>query len=892
MSRALALLLALTAPLLAEPVVTTLDNGLTVITEEMHYAPVVSSVVVYRVGSRNECEGITGMSHFCEHMMFKGTPEMPKGRFWQIVQRNGGFANAFTSEDITAYFLVFPSGRIGDALQIESDRMTSCLFDSCEVLSERSVVHEERRMAMVDSPSGAISEALIAEAFGVHPYGRPVIGFDEDILAYDSGSACCYYRTYYVPSNAVLAIVGDFETEELLESIERTFGAIPPGSPTDETGIPREPGQTEARRVEIEHPSNLARLSLAFHTPSGDARETVALDLISAWLSAGRSSRLEGSLVRSGLASSAWAYNDGGIDPGLFTIGLTLMPGVDPGLALDVLWMELDSLVANGIDEADLEDLKARTRAQQVFQEASPLGRAMDLAINQAMFGDWSRSARNREIVEEITPEEIRSVAERFFTREGSTLAILNPTGEAMGPGAAREREALPTDIESPSSVSFEGLEIPDEMLALPDVSVARGVRDVTLPDGVRLIVKSDETFPIVSMAFGVPLTIYRQPPELAGLASVCADAALYGTSELGYEQFHRRLERRGSYVRFSAGAEYASGSMTLLSQDLRLGLEVVADLLIRPAFRPDDLEHVLREHMAGLERRNESVFSVASDNLSRIMVASPEQAMVPDSASLSSIRPSDVEDLYRACCRPEGTVLVVVGDIDADSVVDMAGEMFRGWDPAARDLPEIMEPEYATGAGSLLVETMPGRLQAAVFIGTQAPGYSSPDYEAYSVMNRILGSGIGSRLGRYVRDEQGLAYVVGSNLYSLRDRGALVAYLSTRSDYAQRAVESVLETIGRITEETVDPLELRLVQSSMVGRHALSNMSYSGIAWTLLDEAMLGRPLEYDLGLLRTVLSLDTDDVLDVARDYLGRSGWFVSVAGGVDSDLTPVSP
>lgn len=875
---------------IAEPVLTVLDNGLTVITEELHYAPVVSTVVAYRVGSRNEPEGLTGMSHFCEHMMFKGTADMPKGRFWQIVQRNGGWANAFTSEDVTTYFLVFPSTRLDDALRIESDRMSNCLFDSAEVASERNVVHEERRMRSVDSPSGALYEALVAEAYTAHTYGRPVIGFEQDILAYDAESACCYYSSWYTPSNAVLCVVGDFDTDELLSAIEEYFGSIDGGPAPGDEGIPIEPGQMEARYVEIEHPSNLGRLSMAFHTPSGLHPDSRVLDLIGMHLSSGRSSRLEHVLVQTGLASSVGVWNDGGMDPGLFTISATLMPGVEPDAVMEVVWSELDSLSSVPIEEEELEDLLTRIEAAHVFQSASPVGSAISMALNQVMFDDYLKSEKDLAALERLTTEDIQRVASTWFGRDLVTIAVLKPLGGA-GEASARERESLPTDIQEPSTVDFEGLEIPAEMLELPATSISEGVIEYTLENGLRLLIRRDPTFPIATVAFGIPLASLRQPPELAGLAAVACDAALYGTLELPYEEFHRRLERRGSYVRFGTSEEYASGSVGVLVDDLELALQTVADLLRRPAFREEDLEHVIDEHLASLERRRESVFSVATDNLARMMSGSPEMAMIPSEETLGAIERSDVVEFFDRCSRPDGTVIVVVGDVDPESVQDMVSGMFEDWTAAPDTLPDLLPQEPSTRAGSLYVETMPGRVQAGVVVGGFAPGYESPDFEVFNVMNRILGAGIGSRLGRYVRDEQGLAYYVGSRLYTLAETGALVALLSTRTDYAEQALGSVVETIENMTEEEVDPVELRLVQASMVGNHALSNMSYSGIARTLMSNAMRSRPLDYDVTMLSEVLSIEASDVLDVARTYLGDSEFFVSVAGGVDAELAPVS-
>ena len=405
-----------------EPRVHTLDNGLTVITQEMHFAPVVVSAVAYRVGGRNEPDSLLGMSHFCEHLMFKGTPSMPKSRFWQIIQRDGGWANAFTGQDLTVYFMMLPARRLDDALRIESDRMVNCAIDSAEVAAERGVVQEERRMRTTDSPSGALYEAMREEAFQAHPYGNPVIGYDRNILAYNHRTARCYYQSYYCPSNAVLALVGDFSTDSLMMAVEERFGDLPSGEPGPEPAQV-EPAQTERRRVSISHPSNLPRALLAFHTPPGTHPDTPILQMIVSHLSSGRSSWLEQRLVQSGVVSSAYAYNEGGIDPGLLVIGLTLPPEGDVEAAIDSVEAGLRTLAAEPLPREELATLRRRTKASELISEASPIRLALGMAMNMAAFDDPLLSHRMVAAMDSVTAEDIQQAAASYLNPEHATVA-------------------------------------------------------------------------------------------------------------------------------------------------------------------------------------------------------------------------------------------------------------------------------------------------------------------------------------------------------------------------------------------------------------------------------------------------------------------------------------
>jgi zinc protease len=628
---------------------------------------------------------------------------------------------------------------------------------------------------------------------------------------------------------------------------------------------------------------------MAFHVPAASSPDSPVLDMISTCLSAGRSSRLEQALVETGIASSVGSWNGAGIDPGLFVISATMMPDVDPSRAEQAVWELLDELATVDLTAGAIETLRTRARAADVLGSVSPLGRAFDLGLSMTMFGDPFMSDRNLEIIEAATPADVRRVAGEYFNSGSETVAVLVPTGG--GYGMSREREELPTDVQEPTSIDYEGLDIPAGMLVAPTISISDGVATEALDNGFTVMVKEDHSFPVVSVSFAVPMGSFREEPEFAGLAGVTAEMMIRGTADLGYAEFHDRLESLGSYLRFGASSEYSSGSITLLAEDLDTALLTASDVMMHPAFRQEDFDQVIDEALAGVERGRENVFRMAGENLMRMMAARPEMARVPNEETLSAIAPNISFAFFQACSRPTGSCLVVVGDVDAEDVFERCRELFAGWEDPKSDLPPVVIPVFSDEPGGLRVETMPGRMQAAVSIGTPAPGRDSDDYIPFNVMNHILGRGIGSRLGHYVRDDQGLAYAVGSYVEALDERGVFIAYLSTRADYTEQAMESVIREAMRMTSEDVLEIELDLANSNAVGRNALSGMSYGGQAGYLVGTFMTGRPLDYDLMTLREQLELSPGDVREAAADWF-TGEWFTSVAGGVDGELDPVAP
>ncbi|MCK4807473.1 MAG: insulinase family protein, partial [Candidatus Aegiribacteria sp.] len=253
---------------------------------------------------------------------------------------------------------------------------------------------------------------------------------------------------------------------------------------------------------------------------------------------------------------------------------------------------------------------------------------------------------------------------------------------------------------------------------------------------------------------------------------------------------------------------------------------------------------------------------------------------------TLDRITLNDVMNYYETCCRSEGTVITVVGDIDPETACRLTEDFFGDWDNPAQPLPDVEIPEFSSDPGDTVISFMPGRVQAVVLISRNAPGIEMPDYPAFSTMNRILGRGIGSRLGHSVRDEQGLAYGIGSWSIAYDSTGIFMTYLSTLADYIPQATSSVIYEIERISTENVRDIELRLAKANAVGGQALSGMSYADQASRFTGLYANGRPLDWDLTYLGKVLELTPDDLREAASRYFISGEWFVSIAGGMQEE------
>ncbi len=407
-----------------------LDNGLTILLKEVHSAPVVSSWLAYQVGSRNERPGQTGISHWVEHMMFKGTPRYPAGRLDQLIDRIGGQWNAFTANDYTMYFETLPAEHIDLALDAEADRMSNALFEHDEVESERTVIISERQ-GSENSPMFWLREAIRAEAFQNHSYHHSILGDMTDLQTITRDALYAHYQLYYTPANAILIIVGDFETQAMLDKVNHYFGDIPrayrPSQP-----IPQEPTQTAERRVTVERPGNTAFLMMAHKAPPATHPDWFKLDMLNSILTGpggnadNKTSRLYRALVRESVSINVGGGLNESVDPYLYAIVTTLRDGRTLQQAEETLLHAINHICVEGITQQELDRARKQARAAFAFETESVTNQAYWLA-QSAVLGNihWYDSYIDH--IQAITIEDIQAIAQRYLAPHNRITGWLNP---------------------------------------------------------------------------------------------------------------------------------------------------------------------------------------------------------------------------------------------------------------------------------------------------------------------------------------------------------------------------------------------------------------------------------------------------------------------------------
>jgi zinc protease len=405
----------------------TLDNGLRVLLQEDHRSPIVSFQMWYRVGSRNETRGTTGVAHFLEHLMFKGTPTYGQGQFARLVEQNGGQDNAFTSQDVTSYYVNIAADKIDLVIDLESDRMHNLKLDAKDIASEREVVIEERRTRTEDDPGGFLGEEVSSIAFRNHPYGAPIIGWMEEIKRITPAEIRAFYKTYYMPNNAILVAVGDFKAPEVLAKIRAKFGRIPKGA-TPPPVLAVEPPQNGERRVIVKKQAQLPIVYLGYHVPNQKSSDAFALEMLSTILSEGRASRLYKRLVyeRQLALEAGGDYNYFSHDPSLFWFWGTPMPGQTPEAMEKALLGEMEALKSEPVTDEELQRARNQVEATFVFQEDS-IHRRAGLLARFELIGSYADKDRFVEGLRAVTAGDIQRAARTYFADDKKNVGILLP---------------------------------------------------------------------------------------------------------------------------------------------------------------------------------------------------------------------------------------------------------------------------------------------------------------------------------------------------------------------------------------------------------------------------------------------------------------------------------
>jgi zinc protease len=867
---------------------TVLGNGLTVITRESHKVPIASFWVWYRVGSRNEDPGNTGISHWVEHMMFKGTPALSKGEIFRRINANGGVLNGFTWLDYTAYFETLPSHRLDLALEIESDRMVNSLFEADEVDSERTVIISERE-GSENSPTFLLGEEIGAAAFQAHPYGHSVIGWKTDLRAITREDLFNHYQTYYTPNNAIVVVVGDFDTDSLLARIEERFGALPAG-PAVPPVRPVEPPQRGERRVTVRHPAGVPHFEVAYHAPAisnPDAYPIMVLDAVlsggkpmgmfgSRGARMGRSSRLYRALVDAGLASGVGSSFAATKDPYLFGIEATPRPDVSLEEVERAVFREVESVREDGVSQEEMTRAMKQVKAQFVYASESVTDQGYWLGAMEVL-DKYETYGRIVERLEQVSPEDVKRVAQEYLGESNRTVGWLVPTAPA---GAGAEPQA--SGIGRPYFYSDPGRPSLASGNAAPALSLP--IHREALDNGTVVLAVQDATTPQVIVRASLLAGSIFDSEEKSGTARFTAPMLMRGTEKHTFQELSEETDSLGMALSVDAGRLTAHVGMRCLREDFSRGMELVAEVLRSPTFPSDEVEKLRGQIITGLREQETSARAVAERRfLKELYPHGHAYHLWPmgTQETVSAITRDDLEAFYRRHFRPDTLVVAIVGDSSPEEAVEQVRRVLGDW------RAEGQHPEFKVDAVDLpsrIVhdQPVPGKFQSEIVMGLPAISRKDPDYYALRLGNLILGElGLSGRLGASIREQQGLAYHVSSDLQAGVGPSPWAVRAGVNPANVDQAMEAALREIERWREEEVSQEELEDAKSFLVGSLPIALETSDGLARTILDMEFYQLGLDYLQRYPDLIESVAAEEIRDAVRRWIHPEHIVAVVAG-----------
>ncbi len=877
------------------------NNDLTVLLMEDHSAPVVTFMVTYHVGSRNEAIGYTGSTHLLEHLMFKGSRRFNKqnGRpIWTVLQNVGAMINATTWMDRTNYFELLPSEHLERAMQIESDRMRNALLRDEDRQPEMTVVRNEFERGEND-PFDILDKNIWATAYQAHPYHHSTIGWRSDIENVSTERLRQFYNTFYWPNNATVTIIGDFDTKKTLAMVKRYFGQFHRSREPIPEMYTTEPKQEGPRRFIIKRAGQTGIVGVAHKTPPGLDEDIYPIQILSKVLGGGKSSRFYRKIVDKGLATNIFMWDFPFHDNGLFVTYAFLTPGTDHAQVEKIILDEYEAIKTKGVTEEEVDRAKAQIRAEMAFSRDGSYSVASSLNEAIAM-GDWTYYTTYQERIQAVTAEDVQRVAQTYLVEDQSTTGYFVPETDE---GAATNAQGAPQG-NHPFNYANEDIlgafagplnwgspNAPRSSVAsrIEERTPLRGIQLLTMKSGVQDVVT------ITGSMLGGDEFSPSSNPMVADLTAAMLDQ---GTKKHTKYEISDMLESVGARLSFSSGNYRVNFSARCLKENVPLVLSLLAEQLREPAFNDKDLETVKKRMIGGLKRSKESTRRQAYGAFLRTVY--PEghpnysRDIDRDIAFIEQITVTDLRDFHRKNYGLGNMIVVAVGDVEGETVSGELKHVFSGW----KTSPLSIEPpalKANTPQATVTYVTMEDKTSTDMVIG-QPIGIDRdhPDYYPLMMGVYILGGNFSARLMQTVRDEQGLTYGIGSAVRGV-DNGN-DGYWSAWGTFAptllQKGKEATLEQISKWAQDGVTKDELESKKTTITGNYQVGLATTRGMARQILVNAERGRPTTYLDEYPQIINALTLNQVNEAIKKYVDLDHLVIVAAGSVDAEGQPLEP
>jgi zinc protease len=806
--------------------------------KEVHSAPVVSVQVWVGTGAIHEGEYMgAGLSHYLEHMLFKGTTNRAPGEVSKAIDNAGGDINAYTANDRTVYLTDLPASEWRIGVDVISDAVMNASFPEQEWLREREVVLREVAMGR-DDPNRVLSKLLYRTAYRVHPYRHPVIGHDDILTKMNRDELITFYRRHYVPDNMIAIVVGDVQTAEVETALREVFEPFERRARAPVV-IPEEPPQAAPRFGRQTGAFNLSRLTWAYHTVALHHPDTAALDVLAQLVGSGRSARLVQDLVEErqvAVSASAWSWTPG--QAGLFGLEATYNPDEEEAV-LEAIEDQIDAWREVPFTDAELRKAKRQILVSELRGLETASGQARDIGSGEFYAGDPRYSETYLGRIDAVDLDALRRVIETYLRPDGRTLVILSPN--------------LPeTVVETAGGTARE------------ETSLER----LTLANGIPLIVREDHRLPLVYISIVGQGGLLSEHDDTVGVSQLMSEMLTRGTPTRDSQQIATEVESMGAALSAFSGRNSFGLNGMCLSDDMESFAGLVADCLLHPTFPADELEKQREIQLAAIRRQREQPMSVAREQIQAMLFPEhPYQwSTLGTEESVNALSREDLAAHAERLLVSSNIVLAVFGDIGAAKAKALFERLFAALPAGPR--AEITGIPPQPRLPNRVIQHQP-KQQAIVIVGFPGVNVYDPRIDALSILQTAL-SGLSSDLVIEIRDKRGLAYFAGAWSIAGLEPGYIGFYAGTRPEEVEAVEALIQEQITRVTTGGLREEEWKRAKAQMIADSDKVMQANGRFAQMCALNELYGLGYDYTFSLRQRLNAIGADAIRDAAAGLL----------------------
>ena len=874
-----------TSPLMAEELAphlhkTTLDNGLTVLVKEMPGTRVATVQIWVKAGSVYENTDEAGITHFIEHMIFKGTETKGPGELAGAIEGVGGRVNAYTSYENTVYHATLSAVHWEMAFEVLADAVMHSVFDPVELEREKKVVLEELSMRY-DRPNIRLFHDLMATAYTRHPYRLPVIGNEETINNFSRDKVLEYINKHYYPQNLMVVVAGDVNGQDVIARVNDLMGSQPRGD-SETAPLPAEPAQDEARSFAIKADIMQPQMAIAIPISKFDSPDTPVLDVLAQIAGHGETSRLYRSIrdekqLVYGINASAFTPTD----PGMLEI-TAVLDGSNMMQAFEATLTELFKFKYFSVTNKELKRAKHSLESDFVFNLERVEGQARVMGSFEMMSGD-PREDDYLEKIRAVTHDDIKRVARKYFTEKAINVGFLLETNSGVEPG----KEEIEAIIASAEEKAIHGDS--EAMLANTYLS---GVHRFELENGITLLVREDDTVPTVGIRAVFPGGLRAETPVTNGAFSYISDLLPRGTRSMTAKEIAEAVADMAGGITGFSGKNTFGIKADFLARFFPGGLDLVRDIIREPAFDATEAEKIRPELLAQLKQQEDSLTSLAFQEFNRIMFGGHPYGLnsIGSADAIKSFTPAALKDIYQQHAQPDHLVLAISGDVKAEETKDMVVRLFGDWQVREISLEQEIEEDILPPsllANEKIREISRDKEQVHLVIGFLGTTLKDGDRFALEILDTIL-SGQSGRLFIELRDKQSLAYSLSSFSFFGLDTGTFGIYIGTSPEKKEQAINSVWHELKTMREEEVGEEELNRAKNILVSQYELAIQTHSAQALELGLNETYGLGQDFGNKYIQAIKEIDAATVLQAARKYILPEAYVLVAVGATLADKT----